>query len=267
MQKLKIGLSANKNNCNALSFICCIFIILLTLNNCNNHPATLRGKKILVFTKNGEGYVHNNIPASIDMFFKLSEKEHFKIDTTTNSAIFASTDLQQYDAVVFSNTNSRVFDSQSEKDGLVRFIRSGKGFMGIHIACGTESEWEWYKQMLGGVFDFHPPYQEFPVHVVDNQHPSSSGISSPWIVKDELYIMKEMNPTVRVLMVSDFSSPAFKTSDPMPNTFGKVIPCVWCNTFEGGRQWFTALGHDISCYSDPVYISHILGGLRWIVDR
>ena len=245
-----------------------IFILGLLFLSCNQNADNgqeLKGKKILVFTKNGEGYIHDNIRASIDMFYKLSENEHFKVDTTTNSAVFSSPDLQQYDVVVFSNTNNRVFDNQEEKDGLVRFVRSGKGFMGIHIACGTEREWEWYKQMLGGTFDFHPPFQEFPVWVVDSLHPSSSDIPSPWIIKEELYVMKEMNPTVRIVMVSDFSSPGFETSDPMPDTFGKVFPCVWYNTFEGGRQWFTALGHDKNLYNDPVFTGHILGGLKWLI--
>jgi type 1 glutamine amidotransferase len=84
-------------------------------------------------------------------------------------------------------------------------------------------------------------------------------------VSDELYLMKEFNPSVRVLMVSDFSSPDFKSSKPMPTTFGMVYPSVWCNDFDGGRQWYTALGHNKSDYSDPLFIQHILGGLKWVV--
>jgi type 1 glutamine amidotransferase len=176
--------------------------------------------------------------------------------------------LQQYDVIVFDNTNNDVFDSQAERDGLVRFVRSGKGIVGVHIACGTERNWDWFKQMMGGTFDYHPQFQEFPVLVVDSTHPSMSGIPSPWVVKDELYIMKEMNPTIRVLMVSDFSSPTFKpSSSPMPDIFGKVFPCVWYNTYDGGRQWFSALGHDKNDYQNPLFIRHILQGLEWAVGN
>ena len=231
----------------------------------DNEAADLKGKKILLFTKNGEGYIHDNIDASIEMMFDLGKKEGFTVDATTNSSIFAEEQLKQYDAVVFSNTNNVVFDTEAERDGFVKYIRSGKGFVGIHSACGTERSWTWFKQMIGCTFDFHPPFQPFTVKAVDNSHPSTKEIPEVWTVKDEFYIMKEMNPTVRILMVSDFSSPDFILSNPMPNTFGTVFPCVWCNDFDGGRQWFTSLGHDKSDYSNPIYVSHILGGLKWVI--
>jgi len=242
-----------------------IFLILsCAFCSCGNSSNPLAGKKILVFIKNGEGFVHDNIQASIDMFINLSKNEKFEVDITDNASVFSSSELQKYDIVVFCNTNNKVFDNQAEKDGLMKFVRLGKGFMGVHIACGTERDWEWYIQMLGGTFDFHPAFQEFPVLVVDNKHPSISGIPSPWILKEELYVMKNLNPAIHILMVSDFSSPYFKSSQPMPETFGKVFPCVWTNNYDGGHQWFTALGHDKGCYSDPVFKKHILGGLVWL---
>jgi len=251
-----------------VSFLIVLYAIFsgpVSGQSCDNRAADLKGKKILLFTKTGEGYVHDNIPASIDMFFELSRTEGFRLDTTTHSGVFSSDTLMRYDAVVFSNTNNRVFESEKEREGLVRFIRAGKGFAGIHSAGGTEREWGWFKQMIGGTFDFHPPLQEFTVQVTDHRHPSAAEIPLRWQVKDELYIMKEMNPSVRVIMVSDFSSPSFKSDRSLPDTFGKLFPCVWCNTFDGGRQWFTALGHRVEDYQDPLFINHVLGGLRWIV--
>ncbi len=231
----------------------------------DNQTGELKGKRILVFTKNGEGFVHDNIEESVGMFLRLAEQEKFHADSTSNSAIFARPDLFHYDAVVFANTNNRVFENQEERDGFVRFTRLGKGFLGIHSAGGTERDWDWFKKMIGGTFDFHPPLQKFTVTAIDSLHPSTQGIPQPWEVSDELYLMKEFNPSVRVLMVSDFSSPDFKSSKPMPTTFGTIYPSVWCNDFDGGRQWYTALGHNKSDYSDPLFIQHILGGLKWVV--
>ena len=269
MKKIYLNLNAYNHKYKALTVVYLLFVsIILLLSPSCNHPAQgLKGKKILVFTENGAGYIHDNIPASVDMFQKLGENEQFTVDVTDNSAVFATPALQQYDVIVFDNTNNDVFDTQAERDGLMQFVRSGKGIVGVHIACGTEREWSWFTQMMGGTFDFHPQFQEFPVWVVDSLHPSIAGIPSPWIVKDELYIMKEMNPTIHVLMVSDFSSPEFKASSSMPNTFGKLFPCVWCNTFEGGRQWFSALGHDKNDYSNPVFIRHIQQGLEWAAGK
>jgi len=265
---MKLNLKVCKNGCKVFSLIGILVLstIVFLTQSCDNQASSLKGKKVLVFTKNGPGYVHDNIQASVDMFLELGKSEQFTVDATDNSAIFATPALQQYDVIVFSNTNNDVFDSQAERDGLMKFVRSGKAVMGVHIACGTEREWEWFVQMMGGVFDFHPQLQEFPVWVVDSSHPSVAGVPSPWNIKEELYVMKNMNPTVKVLMVSDFSSPGFRFSGTMPDTFGKVFPCVWYNTFDGGRQWFSALGHEKSYYSDPVFVGHILGGLRWLVE-
>ena len=260
---------ANKIGNRVLSLIGLLVLSALVFltQSCDNQNSQLKGKKILVFTKNGPGYVHDNIQASVDMFLEMAKNEQFTVDATDNSAVFATPGLQQYDIIVFSNTNNDVFGSQAERDGLVRFVQSGKSIMGVHIACGTEREWDWFKQMMGGTFDFHPVLQEFPVWVVDRSHPSVAGVPSPWKIKEELYVMKEMNPTVKVLMVSDFSSPDFRFSNPMPNTFGQVFPCVWYNTFDGGKQWFSALGHEKSYYADPIFVNHILGGLKWLAAK
>ncbi len=257
-----------KKNIIFLSFIL-IFLSASYASKWDNQAAVLKGKKILLFTKNGKGYIHKNIPASIDMMFALSKQEKFQLDTTTNSSIFASGKLNQYDAIVFSNTNNDVFDNQEEKDGFVKYIRSGKGFVAIHSACGTERNWTWFKQMLGCTFDFHPPLQKFTVRVIDKEHPSTKNVPDAWEVNDELYFMKEINPSIRILMVSDFSSPdfKFKPSNVVNKTFGQVFPCVWCNEFEGGRQWYTALGHNSEDYSNPIYMDHILGGLKWVVKK
>lgn len=240
---------------------------LLFADKWDNKTADLKGKKILVFTKNGKGFVHDNLEANVNMFLRLGKQYGFTVDSTSNSAIFSTADLFQYDAVLFANTNNKVFENEAEKEGLMHFNRQGKGIIGIHIACGTEREWDWFKQMMGGTFDFHPKLQKFNVRVVDDQHPSAIGIPPVWEVEDELYILKEMNPSVRVLMVSDFSSPDFQHSRPMPNTFGTLFPSVWCNEFDGGRQWFTALGHKKEDYNNPLFIHHIVGGLQWVLAK
>lgn len=227
----------------------------------DNKAVSLKGKKILLFYKNGKGYVHDNILASREAFLKLGEEQGFTVDTSCNSSVFREDYLKQFCAIVFSNTNNQVFDTEAQKIAFMRYIQAGGGFVGIHIACGTERNWPWFKNMIGGTFDFHPPFQEFTVHPIDREHPSTRDIPENWNVKDELYFLREMNPAIRVLMVSDFSG--IKYDKPLPATFGKVFPSVWCNTFDGGRQWYTALGHDKTDYQKPLYIQHILGGLKW----
>src|SRR5215203_6124691 len=75
----------------------------------------LKNKSVLVYTKNGTGYVHENISSSIAAIQKLGSDLKFKVDTSTNAAIFTEEKLKKFDVVIFSNTNNDVFDTEQQK--------------------------------------------------------------------------------------------------------------------------------------------------------
>jgi len=56
--------------------------------------AQLKNKHLLIFTKNGKGYIHENIPSSIAALQKLGIENGFTTDTTTNSALFTDENLK-----------------------------------------------------------------------------------------------------------------------------------------------------------------------------
>ena len=249
------------------------FLLLTTLFTAcvlvaqNTGVNTLTGKHVLVFTKNGEGYVHENIPFSIAALQKMGMENNFRVDTTTNASVFTDENLKKYDALIFSNTNNNVFDTEEQRQALVRYIHAGGGFMGIHSATGTERNWKWFKQMLGATFLRHSPFQAFHVYVLDKEHPATKNLQPGWEIKDECYYFKEINPSIHVLTVSDISSIREDGKNVKPDVFGDSYPSSWCQLFEGGRIWYTALGHDKSNYSDPVYLSHLKEGLKWVTDK
>lgn len=229
----------------------------------------LKKKQVLVFTKNGKGYVHENIPASIAALQKLGAENNCTVDTTTNSALFADDNLKKYDVIIFSNTNNDVFDTEEQRVAFMRYIQAGGGFIGIHSASGTERNWKWFKLMLGATFLRHPPFQKFTVHVLDKKHPAVKNLSSQWETNDECYYFKEFNPSVKVLLVSDIS--AIKEQDSVknvkPDVFGNRYPAAWCQEFDGGRIFYTALGHSKEDYSNTTYLAHLLEGLKWVTDK
>jgi uncharacterized protein len=238
----------------------------------------LKGRNILVFTKNGKGYVHENIPASIAAIKKLGMELGCKVDTSTDASIFTDNNLKKYDVVIFSNTNNDVFDSEQQKVSFMRYIQAGGGFMGIHSASGTERNWKWFKLMLGATFLRHPPFQTFTVYVLDKQHPATKNLVAKWETKDECYFFKEFNPSIKTLVVADVStieeSNEAGTTDSSgrrknikPDVFGNSYPAVWCNEFDGGRVWYTALGHSKENYSDSTYLSHLVEGLKWVINK
>ncbi|MBS0000995.1 MAG: ThuA domain-containing protein [Cyclobacteriaceae bacterium] len=51
------------------------------------------------------------------------------------------------------------------------------------------------------------------------------------------------------------------------STFGNLFPLAWIHEYDGGRQFFTALGHDPGHYKDPVFINHLKGGITWVLQK
>lgn len=240
------------------------------------HPAqvtiekvnVLEGKKILVFTKNGEGFVHDNLAASVAAIEKLGAENGFEVDHSDSSSIFTSPRLDQYDAVVFSNTNNKTFDTLKEKIAFQKYIRKGGGFVGIHSATGSERSWPWYQKLVGGKFLRHPPFQRFSIEVLDKNHPSTYFLPDVWEREDECYFIHKMNPTNHVLLAARLPAIVDTKKEEYPgDTWADLVPLAWHHDFDGGRQWYTALGHAIEHYSDPVFMRHILGGIEWVCTK
>ena len=224
-------------------------------------------KRVLIYTKNGEGYVHENIEASVAALEKICDAEGFLTEVTDQPDVFTPENLAQYDALIFSNTNNEGFDTDEQKRAFQDFIRNGGGFVAIHSANATERQWPWYWAMVGGKFIRHAPHQEFDVLVTDPNHLSTSHLPARWTIADECYYSFQLNPDIHVLLSADLSTIEDKGKSEYPGeTFGQQFPLCWCHKFEGGRQWYTALGHDPEFYEDPLFIQHLRGGLLWVLD-
>src|SRR3546814_15946199 len=108
--------------------------------------------KVLVYTKNGVGFVHDNIENSVIALKAMGEQHGFSVDATEDPSVFTDENLKQYDALVFSNTNNDVFDTDAQRVALMRYIQSGGGFVAIHLGSGSERIGTLFKQLLGASF-------------------------------------------------------------------------------------------------------------------
>ena len=229
---------------------------------------SVKGKKVLAFTKNGEGYVHDNLETSVAALKKLGSENGFSVDASDDSAVMTEENLKQYDALIFSNTNNETFDTEAQKLAFQKYIQKGGGFVGIHIASGSERQWAWYSKMIGGRFKRHPPLQKFDIHVLDDSHPSTAFLPKIWKWEDECYYMDQLNPDIHVLLAADLNTVEDEKKAEYPgNTFGDYFPLSWYHEFDGGRQWYTALGHKSEYYSDPDFLNHLLGGISWVLEK
>jgi type 1 glutamine amidotransferase len=226
----------------------------------------LTGKRVLVYTRNGKGYVHQNIPASIAALRQLGREHGFTVVATEDAGVFTEAELSEYDVLVFSNTNNDIFATPEQEAAFRDYVAGGGGFVGIHSASGSERDADWFARILGGRFHRHAKRQDFDVAVVDYDHPSTDFLPPTWHIRDdECYYLKRLNPAMHVLLAADLTTvtDSLGKADYPADTFGDRFPVSWCHAVGRGRSWYTSLGHRDEHYRDPLFLRHILGGIRW----
>ena len=235
-----------------------ILLIFCPLIDC------LAQKKLLIYTKNGNGYVHTNIQASVEALTKLCKEAGYLTEVSNDPAVFTPDKLKTFSCVIFSNTNNEGFDNDTQRQAFTDYIHNGGSFVGIHSASGSERKWPWYWALLGGKFVRHPPLQKFTMKVIDPNHPSTKFLKDTWQWEDECYYTDNLNPDIHVLLAVDLTTINDEKKTEYPgSTFGNYFPLAWCHEFEGGRQFYTSLGHKEEYYKDPVFLQHLLGGIQW----
>ena len=228
-----------------------ISLIACSLFACNTRSGNPR---ILVFSKTS-GYRHASIPAGKAAIMKLGQEHGFTVDTTEDASYFTEDSLKNYSAVIFLNTTMDVLNNFQEAD-FERYIQAGGGFVGVHAATDTEYDWGWYGRLVGANFQSHPKIQQAMLNVTDQTHISTKHLPKQWSRTDEWYNFKNMNKDVKVIMSIDE-----KTYEGGKN--GDNHPMVWYHEFDGGRAFYTALGHTDEAYSDENYLKHLLGGIQY----
>jgi len=253
-----------------------LFIMLSVFSSPNTLSAApptsnkLKGSTVLVYTKNGKGYVHNNIPAAVACLKEMAAEEKFTVEVTDDATIFKEEHLKKYQLIVFTSTNNDVFDTDAQRLAFRHYIEAGGGFVGVHSVTGTERNWTWFKMMLGETFSWHARFQAFSLKKIDKTHPSMSGVPDQWTREDECYFGKELFPGMKVLLVYEVNSlnPADSVNiKKNMGTFAQYYPAVWYQQFEGGNIWVTTLGHSKESYQDATYRNHLLQGLRYIASQ
>ena len=214
--------------------------------------------KVLVFSKT-RGYRHNSIPEGISAIQQLGIENGFTVTATEDSSMFVKDSLQQYAAVVFLNTTGDVLDTPQE-DAFMNYIKQGGGFVGIHAAADCEYTWPWYGELVGAYFKSHPKQQNAKLIVIDKDNIATKHLPAIWDRFDEWYNYKNLNPTVHVLIKLDEQSYTGGEN-------GDNHPISWYHDFDGGRAFYTGLGHTKEAYKEPLFLKHLQGGLIYAIGR
>lgn len=245
-----------------------IVVLLIGAGGVKAQENQLKGKSVLIYTRNGEGYVHDNIEASVKALEELCDGLGVKTTHTDNPEIFEGRGLNNFDAIIFSNSNNEAFLTEEQRQNFKNYILSGKGFMAIHSANASERDWPWYAQMVGGKFVRHPKLQEFDIRVIDPNHRSTRHLESVWKWEDECYYSTHLNPAIHVLLAVDLTTIEDEKKAEYPGVvFGDLFPLAWFHHFEGTRVFYTALGHKIEYYKDAQFRQHLEGGIEWVLGE
>jgi cytochrome c len=247
-----------------MSILCKKFLYqsLLTLAVCCGlsigfvSAQSVNGKRVLVFSKT-KGYRHASIPTGQKLIMKFGKENGFAVDTTENANAFTDENLKKYSEVVWLSTTADVLNDEQQV-AFERYIQAGGGYVGIHAATDTEYDWTWYNKLAGAQFASHPKnnVQTAEAYVVNRNHPSMEGFPDRWTVKDEFYDFKNFNKDVTVLVKMDEKT--YKEGQ-----MGDDHPIAWFHEFDGGKAFYTNFGHTDETYADPVFMKHLLNGMKW----
>ncbi|MCW5516357.1 ThuA domain-containing protein [Muriicola sp. Z0-33] len=214
--------------------------------------------QVLVFTATN-GYRHKSIEKGVATLKELGKENDFQVLQTEDSLYFTSENLKKYKLVIFLSTTQDVL-GQEQEAAFKQYINDGGSYMGIHAAADTEYEWPWYGKLVGAYFKSHPKQQKARIEVVDKKHPATAHLDTSWMHFDEWYNYKNINPAIKVIMKLDESS--YNGGEN-----GENHPIAWYHEFDGGKAFYTGLGHTKEAYDDPAFRKHLLGGINYCLGR
>lgn len=213
--------------------------------------------RVLVFSKT-DGFRHTSIEPGKTAFDKMSKEKGFAVEFSEDATVFNSSNLKKFNAIVFLNTTGNILNEDQQAE-FERYIQAGGGYLGIHAATDCEYDWPWYGRLAGAFFLDHPNpnnVQKGKFYVVQKNHWATQGMPDEFEKTDEFYSFKTIDPTINVLVKIDEKSYQGGKN-------GDNHPMSWYHDFDGGRAFYTAMGHTDETFSEPLFLNHVWAGLHY----
>src|SRR3984885_1458971 len=109
----------------------------------------------------------------------------FEVAVTEDTSEFSTENLKRYAAVMFYTTGELPM-SGAQKAALLNFVRSGRGFLGVHSATDTFYTWPGFLGLVGGYFNGHPWHEAVTIEVVDPGDPLVAFLGNQLQIEDEI---------------------------------------------------------------------------------
>jgi type 1 glutamine amidotransferase len=222
-------------------------------------------ERILYFTYSA-GYRHDVIPLSKAILTQLGrDSGAFEVTATEDTSEFSTENLERYAAVMFY-TSGELPMSGTQKAALLKFVQSGRGFLGVHSATDTFYTWPDYLDLVGGYFNGHPWHQAVTIEVADPGNPLVAFLGNALQFEDEVYQISDFDYRgSRVLLRLDERSVDLGKSGVHRRFYG--WPLAWTRSYGQGRVFYTALGHEASVWQDPRYQRILTNAILWSMPR
>jgi type 1 glutamine amidotransferase len=241
-----------------------LFFLIVQLCFCCMTTGQQKQFKALLVTTT-RGWHHESLHSGVLAIQDLGKRNFFDVILFEDPKGFTDKFLDQFQVVIFLNTTGDIFDSAQQKV-MEHFIQSGKGYVGIHSASDTEYDWDWYNKLVGRMFHIHPVIQTARINIPDNSFPGLQGFAGNKLWTEEWY---EFGPEkiagLNYILAVDESTynPKVQWADKKGEGMGKLHPVAWYHTYDGGRSFYTALGHLPTDFSDPAFLNHLYAGIFW----
>ncbi|MCC4587582.1 ThuA domain-containing protein [Xanthomonas melonis] len=213
-------------------------------------------ERMLIFSKTA-GFRHESIPTAVATLRQLAAEEGMAADHSEDAEVFTADNLARYRVVAFASTTGEIL-APAQQQAFEGFVRRGGGFLGVHSAADTGYQWPWYGQLVGAWFKGHPPGLQ-STRVQPEREGQAVGKS--WPITDEIYNYRH-NPRGQVQVIATVDERLYAGG-----TMGADHPIAWCHAFDGGRAWYTGLGHDAAVYANAEFLAQLRQGLRYAAGR
>jgi len=223
--------------------------------------------KILVYHETGE-FRHGSIQAGIDMVNEFGEELDWTVNDSQTSEVFVADSLATYDVVIWMNTTGDDILTASEELAFEEFIRNGGGFVGVHSATDTyrNGSWPWYNDLVGGIVQvkpYHTANNTNAIIDVVGEHPSVTHLGAEWNKNEEYYYWERNGG-----YLFDGNIDLLKVRSTGPNSYDAARPVTWYKEYDGGRSFYTALGHNASDYESNIEFRTMLKeAIMWAATR
>ena len=207
---------------------------------------------VLVITET-KGWIHDSIESGLKLIQNIGNKNNFNVYHSDNSSVITYKNLKEIKTIIFLNTTEEILTDVEQKV-MESFIKSGKGFVGVHAAADTEYNWQWYGKLVGAYYRNHPEVMNGKILTIN--HKITNHLDSEWEIEDEWYNFDYVNYDINILLHLDEESY-------IGGEHPDYHPITWYHEYDGGRSFYTGLGHTKEVYEDERFIKLLEKGILY----